>query len=533
MKGGLILSNVTLLDLYTIPADFPGMTPPPANLADVKEKFIGALVYHEGGNGIPAGIYVWNRTNWTSIEENCTPLDPNSLRLTPEIAFAKVNTNVTFSVSSGSSSLCAAGEEYEWYAAAGSGSYSPSATATSVYPVSTWTTSFAATDTYKVKVKASNRYNDPLSKVSGNEATVYVTADGSVPLELVNGNYGISGAICYDVKGPKKNGESDNIYNDRVDAFENNSFTKTFLFYHTLDFTNLSVLMPDDPAGIVASVSPPTGTFGNGSGSISFTVTFKNNVQHLGVNNSAPATVKLLVTYTDNTSASKLAYLDIRVQDAGCYCPAQVPTSIHSSGWLTFMCKNLGATKEIQSVADLWAIDASNFYEYHGDWYKFGAKTLSLANIAGSEAYSSSDWATVPYNSTDANWPQTDDPCPSGWRLPEESEWEAVINNNTPTWYQGTKVNANWGTDNNYPPTTDNYKNVLQIGDYLFLPAAGYRNSNGGALGDRCSDGYYWSSTGYDGTNSGWYMNFYPEYQFLRNTPRQPHGMSARCVQAE
>jgi uncharacterized protein (TIGR02145 family) len=537
VKGGLLLSNVELLNLYTIPytgtTPFPGVTA--ENHESVKGDFAGALVYHIGGYNISAGIYVWNGTNWTSIEENCMPLSGN-LTLTPSMTFVKVNNPVTFSVSSGASPLCVAGEEYKWYSAARSSSYSPSATATSVYPASTWTTSFATVGDYKVKVEASDRYSDPSSGgVSSNEATVYVTADGGVPSELLNGNYGISGSICYDVKGPQKNGESDNIYNDRVDAFENNHFTKTFLFYHTRDFTNLSVLMPDDPVGIVASVSQPAGNSGNGSGSVSFTVTFKDNVKQLVVDNNAPAAVKLPVTYTDNTPASKLAYLDIRVQDAGCYCPAQVPTSVHSSGWLTFMCKNLGATKDIQSVADLWAIDASNFYEYHGNWYKFGAKTVSLANIAGSEAYSSGDWDDVPYNSTDNDWPQTDDPCPSGWRLPEKSEWEAVINiaNNTPTWYQGAKVNSTWGVDNDCPPSTDNYKNVLQIGDYLFLPAAGYRNSNGGALGDRCSDGYYWSSTGYNGTNDGWYMNFYPELQLLRNAPRQPHGMSVRCVRAE
>jgi hypothetical protein len=55
VKGGLTLSNVKLDNLYTIPATFPGMSSPPA---DVNTKFSGAMVYHIGENGIATGIYV-------------------------------------------------------------------------------------------------------------------------------------------------------------------------------------------------------------------------------------------------------------------------------------------------------------------------------------------------------------------------------------------------------------------------------------------------------------------------------------------
>jgi hypothetical protein len=113
-KGGLLLSNVVLDNLYTIPYTgtnpFPGVDDGNYDFKPVKDGFTGALVYHEGGNDIPAGIYVWNGTNWTSIEENCTPLDAASLKVTPEVAFAKVGDNVTFSVSSGASSRCAGGD---------------------------------------------------------------------------------------------------------------------------------------------------------------------------------------------------------------------------------------------------------------------------------------------------------------------------------------------------------------------------------------------------------------------------------------
>jgi hypothetical protein len=41
------------------------------------------------------------------------------------------------------------------------------------------------------------------------------------------------------------------------------------------------------------------------------------------------------------------------------------------------------------------------------------------------------------------------------------------------TCYKGTdKGNTEW--------YSNNYNNILQIGDYLYLPAAGYRNSSNG-----------------------------------------------------
>jgi hypothetical protein len=53
-KGGLILSNVTLPNLYTIPVNFPGID---AVTDEVKKKFTGAMVYHTGGT-VPTGIYL-------------------------------------------------------------------------------------------------------------------------------------------------------------------------------------------------------------------------------------------------------------------------------------------------------------------------------------------------------------------------------------------------------------------------------------------------------------------------------------------
>jgi uncharacterized protein (TIGR02145 family) len=69
-KGGLLLSNVTLPDLTTIPYNstnaFPGVDN--NNKEDVKSQFRGAIVYHTGGNDIAAGVYVWNGKWWTPAD---------------------------------------------------------------------------------------------------------------------------------------------------------------------------------------------------------------------------------------------------------------------------------------------------------------------------------------------------------------------------------------------------------------------------------------------------------------------------------
>jgi uncharacterized protein (TIGR02145 family) len=63
-KGGLVLSNVSIVDLSKIPTGvdlFPGIT---SGNNDTNIAFKGAMVYHIGENDIPAGIYIWNGVRW-------------------------------------------------------------------------------------------------------------------------------------------------------------------------------------------------------------------------------------------------------------------------------------------------------------------------------------------------------------------------------------------------------------------------------------------------------------------------------------
>jgi uncharacterized protein (TIGR02145 family) len=64
VRGGLLLSNVTLPNVSAIPESFPGVTSGNCNTLEVKSNFRGAIVYHTGENNIPAGVYVWNGELW-------------------------------------------------------------------------------------------------------------------------------------------------------------------------------------------------------------------------------------------------------------------------------------------------------------------------------------------------------------------------------------------------------------------------------------------------------------------------------------
>ncbi len=170
------------------------------------------------------------------------------------------------------------------------------------------------------------------------------------------------------------------------------------------------------------------------------------------------------------------------------------------SGWLAFMCYNLGADETLDPFTPAKGL--------HGAKYRFGAKEASLTmeqDQAGAGAFSG--WTVnstpdFPYQQDANDWNPENDPCPDGWRLPIgklSGEWNQVRNNNdkTTTW-TGTGTTSN-----------DNYTSGVSIGKYLFLPAAGYRNGSGGLLIARGSEAIYWSSSASSNTTMGSLIRFF------------------------
>jgi uncharacterized protein (TIGR02145 family) len=123
-------------------------------------------------------------------------------------------------------------------------------------------------------------------------------------------------------------------------------------------------------------------------------------------------------------------------------------------------------------------------------------------------AYSTDDPCT-PAWSTDipdvfSIWQPENDPCPEGWKLPTQKVFEALTESNSTWWATGSHGNPTPGRA--YGPNTaiDMWENA---GEYVFLPAAGRRNSDG--IADRQFEiGLYYSNgESYWGTNKGIYLD--------------------------
>jgi uncharacterized protein (TIGR02145 family) len=133
------------------------------------------------------------------------------------------------------------------------------------------------------------------------------------------------------------------------------------------------------------------------------------------------------------------------------------------------------------------------------DWQTAGntANFAAAPTAANANSGAISGWSTSP--AANGSWGSTktaNDPCPTAYRVPTQTEWQGVYDNNT-----ATRTGLPWSV------SATNYGAALHFGTIaspklLTLPVAGYRNGATGILADRGSTGYYWSSTESSTTNA-------------------------------
>ena len=116
----------------------------------------------------------------------------------------------------------------------------------------------------------------------------------------------------------------------------------------------------------------------------------------------------------------------------------------------------------------------------------------------------SSDWRTNPSTNLWQGVSGINNPCPSGYRLPTQAEWEAE--------------HLSWGSQNE----------AGAFASPLKLPLAGSRNLSNGSLSRVSIDGYYWSST-LNGTTSAFRLVFSSGSATLAGTS-PAEGSSVRCI---
>ena len=193
----------------------------------------------------------------------------------------------------------------------------------------------------------------------------------------------------------------------------------------------------------------------------------------------------------------------------------QLVTSGTGKIWLD---RNLGATQvatsstEIASYGDLYQWGRNS----DGHQIRTNTTTTPGPKARGSEGSnfitSGGDWLTVPDNTRWAASKTANDPCPTGFKVPTDTELEAERNNG------GTGF---WGTGSLQNNALGAFNSALK------LPVAGCRSRSTGALTYVGSNGYYWSST-VSGTSART-LYFYSSNANVSSLHRAL-GFSVRCI---
>jgi uncharacterized protein (TIGR02145 family) len=215
------------------------------------------------------------------------------------------------------------------------------------------------------------------------------------------------------------------------------------------------------------------------------------------------------------------------------YPTTQVPDG--NGGFYTFMSHNLGADYSIDAnIPDVGLIGGYVQWGYKGPDEWAGSPhdiTTGFARApTAADPYNGSivDWARptavfTSWNVDEAAPVKTEtDPCPSGFRVPTEIEWEAVVGSNTVT------------TTGTFVIGIADYNSAVHFGtaldpQLLTLPVGGSRSYSNGNLGGRGKWGRYWSSKRLTAANASHFV--------LGGATPDPdgsssvkNGMSIRCI---
>ncbi|MYY27281.1 fibrobacter succinogenes major paralogous domain-containing protein [Elizabethkingia anophelis] len=231
------------------------------------------------------------------------------------------------------------------------------------------------------------------------------------------------------------------------------------------NISNIPLSFPSGSSSI--KTASPVFMNASGSGTFSANVTMDGNVSNISLPNA----------FTIRPETKK--NLTVEISKCGAY--------INNDVWKEFSCYNLGA--------DTTANPFTPSSRIHGAKYQWGHSSAALSQSADQNNTGNiPNWNIAAVQKT--SW--TADPCPSGYSVPSKSIWDQIISNSKNTFQRiGT-----WTSD---IKVYNNYSAGVQIGNSLFLPAAGWRGSASGELDGRASRADYWSSDG-DGLSLAYFF---------------------------
>ena len=126
---------------------------------------------------------------------------------------------------------------------------------------------------------------------------------------------------------------------------------------------------------------------------------------------------------------------------------------------------------------------------------------------------------------TDLEWTTT--PCPSGWRIPTQAEYQDLHNSGS-TWVTATQRGAPvpgrfYGSKHADCVFPNN------MAGCVFFPASGYRYPTNGAFTGGGASGNSWSST-QGGSANGYFLGFASTFSGPAYSYSKAYGFSVRCV---
>lgn len=204
-------------------------------------------------------------------------------------------------------------------------------------------------------------------------------------------------------------------------------------------------------------------------------------------------------------------------QNTGIYAPLEI-VNIGGMEWTMYNLANPrqasgGATFATELPSELTGVRLAS----HGKLYQWNRNVAwNSTGTSASGATPSSTWMTT--NPGGPEW--TDSPCPYGFRLPTNTEFQDLINTCNATYMSGTWSSTNYG----YLILTDKTNSVNK----LEFPAVGCRNAYG-TLSNPGTEGDYWSSVQYDDINAyGLYFN-----NVMTLYSNKLDAFSVRCVRSD